>query len=96
MRREVWAAGVLVSVEEGPEPVPDVVSARQLKRALLDAGLLDAIDFWVTTQSRAVQLDWATAGEYRRDHPMLTAAAGSFGLSAAQVDALFVAAGQIA
>ncbi len=93
--KEIWSNGVLVSTEQYPEPVPDVVSARQLKRALLDAGMLDEIDAFVAQAPRAMRLDWEYATEFNRGHPVLLTAIGMLGMSDAQADALFVAAGQI-
>lgn len=72
------------------EVVPQVVSRRQAKQALLQAGLLDAVDAAIAASSdRSAQIDWADAQEFRRDWPALVAMQPALGLSDAQVDDLF-------
>jgi hypothetical protein len=82
-------------VEPSPSPdhpVPDSVSRRQMKLALLGAGMLDQVEAFVAGADRAVQISWADAVEFRREDPMLTAAADAFGLTSEQRDDLFRAA----
>lgn len=69
------------------------VSAHRLLIALEAAGLLDAIESFVQTQPRAVQLAWQRTPEFHRNDPMLTAGATAMGLGEAQIDALFRSAG---
>lgn len=72
------------------EMVPQVVSRRQAKQALLRADLLDDVDAAIATSAnRAWQIDWADAQEFRRDWPALVAMQPALGLSDAQVDDLF-------
>lgn len=75
--------------------IPEVVSARQMKLALLGAGLLDGIEAFVVTQDRAVQISWEYATEFRRDDPMLVNMAEAFSMTYEQVDDVFRAAAQI-
>lgn len=77
--------------------VPVSVSMRQAKRALLNAGLLDAADLAIAgiadeTARRAAQIDWTSATDVRRDWPLVAAIAQALSLTDAQIDALFVAA----
>lgn len=72
------------------ELVPQVVSRRQAKQALLRADLLDDVDAAISASAnRAWQIDWADAQEFRRDWPALVAMQPALGLSDAQVDDLF-------
>lgn len=77
-----------------PEPVhvPQVITIRQAKLALLAAGLLDDVDAAVSAADRATQIEWEYATEVRRDWPTLTAVQAVAGLTDEQVDGLFIAA----
>jgi hypothetical protein len=72
--------------------VPDVVSARQMKLALLGAGLLDTVEAFVALQPREVQISWEYAIEFRRDDLMLADMAEAFGMGHEQVSQIFRAA----
>ena len=96
MRRETYQDGKLLAVEDIADPAPEVVSARQLKRALYDAGLYDQVGAFVATLPRPTFIDWEYATEFRRDHPALVAGAAALQMTPEQIDSLFVAAGQIA
>lgn len=91
---------------EPPEPDPDpdpepqppqVVSRFQALAALLQAGLLDAVQAWVddTDTDPLHRLAFTTATEFHRDSPTLAAGAAALGWSDAQLDALFIAAASI-
>ena len=67
-------------------------SRAQGQLALLQAGVLDALEAWVATQSRSTQIDYAARGEWRRDWPLVATGAAALGLTEAQVDDLFILA----
>lgn len=69
-----------------------VCSKAQGQLALLQAGLLDAVQAWVAGQERAVQLEYLARGEWRRDWPLVIGAGAAMGLSEAQLDGLFALA----
>ena len=71
------------------------ITPRQARLALLNAGLLDAVEAYVATQPRSVQIEWEFASEIRRDWPPVVQAASALGLTAEQVDALFEAAARL-
>lgn len=73
----------------GPATVPEAVSARQMKLALYATGKIDAIEGFVSSQDKAVQISWQSATEFRRDDPMLKAMALEFGMTDEQADDLF-------
>lgn len=80
-----------------PPPVPAVVSARQAKRALLEAGLLDDVQQAIDNipeplEQRRVQIDWDESTEFRRDWPTLAALAAAMQLDRGTLDALFIKA----
>jgi len=81
-----------------PAPsVPEVVSARQAKRALLEAGLLDDVQLAIDNipdklEQRRVQIDWDESTEFRRDWPTLAMLAAAMKLDEGTLDALFIEA----
>lgn len=82
------------------EPVPEVITPRQAKIALLQAGLLDDVEAAVAaipdeTTRRIAQVEWEYAQEVRRDWPLLVQVAAQMGLTDAQVDELFRAGARL-
>lgn len=84
-----------------PEEVTDQAAARRARMtcsraqgqlAMLQAGVLDAMESWVATQSRATQIEYAARGTWRRDWPLVAMGAEALGLTEAQVDELFILA----
>lgn len=74
-----------------PSPVASV-SARQFKLQLLAAGLLDRVDAWIATQSKAVQIAYEYSGTFVRTEPMMAAGFAAMGFTEEQIDGFFTAA----
>ena len=77
-----------------PEPViavPQVITIRQAKLALLAAGLLDDANTAVANADRATQIEWEYATEVNRTWPTLVSLAAAMGISDAVLDNLFIA-----
>lgn len=79
-----------------PPAVPASINKRQAHRALLEAGLLDAAEAKIAAiedpkERRIAQIEWDSQ-VYERSSVFLVAFAGELGLSAAQLDALFIQA----
>ncbi len=76
--------------------VPDEVTMRQARLALLNAGLLDAaqgvIDALPMPQRWPAQIEWEYALSVRRDHPLIALMISEGLATEEQVDGLFVAA----
>ena len=89
-----WVASY---VPPDPEPVqvPQVVTIRQAKLALLQAGLLDDVDAAVAQADRATQIEWEYATEVRRYWPTLLTLQTALGLTEQQVNDLFISAALI-
>lgn len=87
----------IVPATPRPPYVPPVVSATQAQIALANAGLFDQIDAFMDALPKADprRIAWTKAAEFTRDSPTLEAIAQQFGLSSAQIDALFIAADAI-
>jgi hypothetical protein len=79
--------------------VPRVVTRRQARRALLDAGLLPSVSVAIAAMpspyKERAQIDWDDAQTFDRDNPLLAQLAGALGLDDAALDALFTAAAAV-
>lgn len=76
-------------------PVPDVVSRRQLRKALALLGLSGAVDVYVQAMDPVDRLDWEEATQYERQHPMVLAGIAALGITDAQADDIFRLAGTL-
>lgn len=76
--------------------VPAEVTMRQARLALLQAGKLAAVDAAINgmsePQKTAARIEWEYSGTVKRQQPLVLALAPALGLTAAQLDALLVAA----
>lgn len=77
--------------------VPSAVTMRQARLALLGAGLLDDVGPAIAAipdaaTRRAAEIEWEFSNELQRGNPFVAQLGGALGLSAAQVDALFIQA----
>lgn len=86
--------GEFIRPEPPAPPVPEIITPRQAKLALLGAGLLSQAEAAIASlpaeQKAVAQIEWEYAHEFRRDWPLLTALAAGMGLTEAQVDELFI------
>lgn len=90
--RQVWV------VHPAPEPgVPDSVPAHHLRRALRQFGMIGAVNAYMAAlgDDDEMRESWEYAPYFRRDAIGIEAARAALGLTVAQVDALFVAAGNV-
>lgn len=80
-------------VDAPASPVPQIVSMRQARLALLDAGLLDDVEAAIITmaepQRAATQIEWEYSTEVNRTSPTTAMLAGVLGLTDEQIDELF-------
>jgi hypothetical protein len=76
--------------------IPQVVSMRQARLALLGAGLLgtvtDAVAAMTGDQGAAARIEWEFAVEVRRSQPLVVSLAATLALTGEQLDNLFVTA----
>lgn len=76
--------------------VPEAVTARQARLALLGAGKLAMVEGALAqipgVQGEAARIEWEYATDIRRDSPLIGALAPMLGLTSEQVDDLFRAA----
>ena len=72
-----------------PIPVPQQVTMRQARLALLSAGLLDDVEMVIAAAGRAAQLEWEYATVVDRSNPAVAAVQQREALTDAQIDDLF-------
>lgn len=75
-----------------PTPIPQSVSMRQARLALLGVGLLDTVEIAIAGAGPAAAIEWEYAQEVQRASGLVPAMATALGLTDAQIDALFVQA----
>ena len=87
-----------VSTQSSPL-VPNAVSMRQARLALLGAGLLAQVEVAIEAlpepDKSAATIEWEYATELRRDHPLIATLTAELELTLHQVDELFIAAAAI-
>ena len=76
--------------------LPSVVTMRQARLALLQSGLLATVETAITTGTdEAMKIEWEYATDVRRDWASLIALTGTLGMTAEQLDELFILAGSL-
>ena len=77
-----------------PAPVPDAITPRQLRLALLQCGLLAKVEAAVNAlpepQRTGALIEWEYSSQFLRTHPMVAAIAGALQISAETLDVIFV------
>ena len=81
-------------------PVPQSVTMRQARLALLRAGLLDQVDTAIAAipdpaQRRAAEIEWEYATVIERNSSLVAALSAQLGLDAATLDSLFLVGGTL-
>ena len=71
-------------------PVPQQVTMRQARLALLSAGLLDDVEAAITGAGPAAKIEWDYATEVQRSSGLVPAMAAALGMTDEQIDALFI------
>lgn len=79
--------------------VPESVTMRQARLAMLGAGILDDVESLIQQmpgdEGRAARIDWEYALDVRRDWPLIGGLGSQLGLTEQQIDDLFVAAAAV-
>lgn len=96
-----WAANAQAAwdVANNPVPppdpgtiIPEVVSMRQARLALLQVGILADVDAAIAQGTQADQITWEYATEVNRGDALVANMATALGLSSSQLDSLFLLA----
>lgn len=76
-----------------PLPVPEVVTMRQARLALLQSGLLAQVNTAVSSMTGAAgdaaRIEWEFSSTVERNLPLVQSLTGVLGLTEAQIDDLF-------
>ena len=75
--------------------IPQQVTMRQARLALLGAGLLDTVETAIVAAGPAAKIEWDYATEVQRASGLVPAMAIALGMTEAQIDALFVTAASL-
>lgn len=100
------SAGKIITADENGYPilvdpppaqpfVPQRVTMRQARLALLAAGHLDAVEAAIAQLPREAQIEWEFASDVERQSPLVEAMREVLNLDDAQIDDLFVEAGNL-
>lgn len=81
-------------------PVPQKVTRRQARQALLLAGLLDQVQTTIesipdSTQRQLALIEWQDSLEFERSRPLLISLGESLGLDSQSLDQLFITANSL-
>lgn len=71
------------------KPVPTVVTPRQIRRALIVAGLRDAVEQILSKADQSSRDDWEYATEVRRDWPLVVQMGAALGKTSEEIDEIF-------
>jgi hypothetical protein len=94
----IWSGSALVAKPPVviPPVVPEAVTMRQARLALLGAGMLASVNSAIAgmtgPQGEAARIEWEFSSEVKRHQPLVLALGPTLGLTEAQLDALFVKA----
>jgi len=97
----VFFDGAWTVAEATPEakPVPAVVTMRQARLTLLQAGLLGSVSAAIAAmpgvEGEAARIEWEYAQEVRRDSGLVRLLVGGLGLTDAELDALFTTGAEL-
>lgn len=93
---QIWQSNLPATFIDAVPIVPDVVTMRQARLALLGAGLLSQVNAIIAAMPEPQQSEtmiwWDYSTEVHRDSPIVAQLGAALGLSDAQIDTLFVSA----
>lgn len=95
---DLWtamSAAVKPAAYAAVKTVPGSVTRFQARAALMQAGLLTQAQTVIAGADDMTKLAWSDAQDFLRNSPTVAAMGAAMGLTAAQLDALFIAAREI-
>lgn len=78
-----------------PVAVPDSVTMRQARLALLQAGILTQVNAAVAAGDEVTRITWEFSSEVQRSNPIVSTLVTVLGLSEQQLDELFILAASL-
>lgn len=82
----------LAAYDPAKPAVPEVVTMRQARLALLQAGLLAQVNTAIASADDATKITWEFSSEVQRNNPLVSTLAAALNLSDAQLNNLFTLA----
>lgn len=93
---DLWDGVTFTKPPTPPTPIPQAVTMRQARLALLGAGLFAAVDAAVVgmlgAEGDAARIEWEFSSEVKRTQPLVLTLAPTLGLTDVQLDNLFITA----
>ena len=93
---DLWDGKTFIKPPAAPPVVPQSVTMRQARLALLAAGKLSSVNSAITGMTGAAgdaaRIEWEFSTEVRRDEPLVLSLGDALGMTALQLDDFFVAA----
>jgi hypothetical protein len=89
---DAWKAAELASgwrPAAETQPVPQTITPWQLRKALNQLGLRNAVEAAIAQADQDTKDGWEFATEFRRDDEMLNAMASALGISDSELDDIF-------
>lgn len=83
-----------VEPEPLPEPIPKVITMRQARLQLLEAGLLDNVEALIALDRKS-QIEWEYANEVYRQSPLIESIKEAMSLTDEQIDNMFLEASKL-
>lgn len=94
-----WDGSAIIPAPPAPEPVPEQVTMRQARLALLGAGKLAAVDAAINAMPEpaksAARIEWDYSSAVQRHNGFVVQLGPALGLTDAQIDDLFRAASKL-
>ena len=78
-----------------PEPVPQSISARQMRLFLLSQNLLQQVEAMIANCPPAMQIEWQYSTQFLRDSPVMIAAAEAMNITPETLDQWFITAAEL-
>lgn len=97
---DLWDGEAFHPAPPPPPTVPERVTRRQARQALLLAGLLDRVQPAINaipdaTERGLAQIEWEDSQTFERSRPFLNQVGAALGLAQADIDRLFITAGSL-
>ena len=100
LRGEFGDIAPYVELEPLPPQIPQTVTRRQARQALLIAGHLSSVQFAIDSipdalQRGMVQIEWDDSQMFERQRPTLISLASAIGMDSQAIDDLFIQAAKL-
>lgn len=93
---DLWDGVSFIPAQPEPAKVPQSVTMRQARLALLQAGKLSTVNAAIAAmggaQGEAARIEWEFSNEVQRGQPLVAALAPVLGMTSEQLDQLFITA----